>query len=285
MTATLLDGILVSDVVKSSLKQQIESLSHNAIVPCLATILIGEDAPSIVYVNNKQKAAKSIGIRTLDYRLSYNTSEKEVIKLLQDLNNNKDVHGILIQLPLPDHLNTYQVLNHVDPNKDVDGLTTMNAGLIFNSRSNLIPCTPLGIIELLGYYNIPLKGMDAVVINRSSLVGKPLACLLLEKDVTVTICHSSTKHLETHIKNSELIITAVGNRDKFVLTSEVLNDNSIVIDVGTNRINGKLCGDVDFPSVKDKVRYITPVPGGVGPMTISMLLKNTVIAAKQYLSK
>jgi methylenetetrahydrofolate dehydrogenase (NADP+)/methenyltetrahydrofolate cyclohydrolase len=234
----------------------------------------------LVYINNKQKAANSIGIRTLDYRLHTTISQTELIRLIEKLNLDSAVHGILIQLPLPDHLDKYKVINMVDPKKDVDGLTFINSGLLLNEKTNLIPCTPLGIMELFRFYEIQLDGSNVLIINRSNLVGKPLASLLLSKNSTVTISHSHTNNLKFFSQNADIVITAVGNRDSFVLTPDMVKNGATIIDVGTNRVDGKLCGDVEFERVREKASYITPVPGGVGPMTICMLLRNTVEASK-----
>ncbi|MBA3977455.1 MAG: bifunctional 5,10-methylenetetrahydrofolate dehydrogenase/5,10-methenyltetrahydrofolate cyclohydrolase [Nitrosopumilus sp.] len=280
MTAKKLDGLLVSQSVKNELMVELLRLSESNVYPCLATILIGNDPASISYINNKQKTAKSIGIKTLDYRLSENTDQNDLSGLINKLNKDKDVHGILIQLPLQKHLDKFDVLNLIDPNKDVDGLTFLNSGLLLNNKSKLIPCTPLGVMTLFDYYNIDLDGATVAIINRSNLVGKPLSSLLLERNSTVITCHSRTKNLEELLQHSDIVITAVGNRDKFKLTKNMVKENSVIVDVGTSRVNGKLLGDVDFDDVKEKVSYITPVPGGVGPMTIAMLLKNTVQAAK-----
>ena len=282
LTAKIIDGLAVSNHIKNNLKNEISGLETKSVIPCLATILVGSDPPSLVYINNKQKAANSIGIRTLDYRLDGDISQTELIRLIEKLNLDSTVHGILIQLPLPDHLDQYQIINMVDPKKDVDGLTYVNSGLLFNNKTNLIPCTPLGIMELFRFYEIQLDGTNALIINRSNLVGKPLASLLLRKNSTVTISHSHTKNLILFSQNADIIITAVGNRDSFVLTHDMVKYGATIIDVGTNRVNGKLCGDVDFEMVKEKAGYITPVPGGVGPMTICMLLRNTVEASKAY---
>lgn len=280
MTAKILDGLLVSQSIKNELADEILKLNESNIYPCLATILVGNDPASISYINNKQKTAKSVGIKTLDYRLNENTSHNDLLGLIDKLNKDKDVHGILIQLPLQNHLDKFVILNLVDPNKDVDGLTFLNSGLLLNNKSKLIPCTPLGVMTLIDYYNIDLDGATVSIINRSNLVGKPLSSLLLERNSTVVICHSHTKNLDKHLQYSDIIITAVGNRTKFKLTKNMVKDNSIIVDIGTSRINGKLLGDVDFDDVKEKASYITPVPGGVGPMTIAMLLRNTVQAAK-----
>ena len=280
LTAKIIDGLSVSEHIKNNLRDEITMLVIKGVKPCLATIIVGSDPPSLVYINNKQKAAKSIGIRTLDYRLDGNISQSELITLIEKLNLDSTVHGILIQLPLPDQLDQYQVVNTVDPRKDVDGLTYINSGLLLNNRTKLVPCTPLGIMELFKYYEIQLDGANALIINRSNLVGKPLASLLLRRNCTVTISHSHTKNLSLFSQNADIIITAVGNRNSFVLTSDMVKNSATIIDVGTNRVDGKLCGDVDFELVKEKVDYITPVPGGVGPMTICMLLSNTVEASK-----
>jgi methylenetetrahydrofolate dehydrogenase (NADP+)/methenyltetrahydrofolate cyclohydrolase len=280
LTAKIIDGLAVSNHIKNGLKNEISELRTKAVIPCLATILIGSDPPSLVYINNKQKAAKSIGIRTLDYRLHTTISQTELIRLIEKLNLDSAVHGILIQLPLPDHLDKYKVINMVDPKKDVDGLTFINSGLLLNEKTNLIPCTPLGIMELFRFYEIQLDGSNVLIINRSNLVGKPLASLLLSKNSTVTISHSHTNNLKFFSQNADIVITAVGNRDSFVLTPNMVKNGATIIDVGTNRVDGKLCGDVEFERVREKASYITPVPGGVGPMTICMLLRNTVEASK-----
>ncbi len=280
MTAKIIDGLTVSQNIKESLKTEIDNLIKSGITPCLATILIGEDPPSIIYVNNKQKSANSIGIKTLDYRLDKGVSENELIQIIENLNSDTSVHGILLQLPLPRHLDQSKVINKINPTKDVDGLTFVNAGLLMNNQAKLIPCTPLGIMELLNYYDVELDGLKVLVINRSNLVGKPLVSLLLKKNATVTIAHTHTKDLTHFSRNADIIITAVGKRTSFILTADMIKEGSIIIDVGTNRIDGKLCGDVDFDEVKKKAGYVTPVPGGVGPMTICMLLKNTVEASK-----
>jgi methylenetetrahydrofolate dehydrogenase (NADP+)/methenyltetrahydrofolate cyclohydrolase len=280
LTAKIIDGLIVSQHVKENLKTEIEELRKVGKIPCLATILTGDDPPSIVYVNNKQKAANSIGIKTLDYRLDKSTSENEIIQIIENLNTDKSVHGILLQLPLPDHLDSYKIINKIKPGKDVDGLTFVNAGLLFNNKARLIPCTPLGIMKLFHFYNIHLDGSKVLIINRSNLVGKPLISLLLEKNATVTVAHTRTKDLIHFSQDADIIITAVGKRDSFVIRAEMIKEGAIIVDVGINRINGKLCGDVDFDEVKKKAGYVTPVPGGVGPMTICMLLNNTVEAAK-----
>jgi methylenetetrahydrofolate dehydrogenase (NADP+)/methenyltetrahydrofolate cyclohydrolase len=199
--------------------------------------------------------------------------------LIDSLNNDPTVHGILVQLPLPKHINEFSIINKIVPCKDVDGLTSINSGLLLHGEALLKPCTPSGIIELLDYYNIDIKSQNVTIINRSILVGKPLAFLMLERDATVTICHSKSANLGSLLLGADIIVTAIGDRDKFILKAEMVKEKAVVIDVGTNRKSGKLLGDVDFESVREKASWITPVPGGVGPMTIAMLLSNTVTAA------
>jgi len=285
LTAKILDGLLVSQKIKESLKDEIMHLTDNNIIPGLATILVGNDPPSITYVNNKQKTAKSINIKTFDYRMPENISQKELIDLINHLNLDSNIHGILIQLPLPSHLNKFEILNQVNPKKDVDGLTIYNTGLLLNEKATIVPCTPLGIIELLKFYKLNLEGLDIAIINRSNLIGKPLVSLLLKENATVTVCHSRTKSLSKFLNQSDMVISAVGNRQEFVIKKDMIKENSILIDVGTSRISGSLLGDFDFNDVYEKASYITPVPGGVGPMTICMLLRNTVHAAKNMLFK
>jgi methylenetetrahydrofolate dehydrogenase (NADP+) / methenyltetrahydrofolate cyclohydrolase len=281
LTGKVIDGRIVSSSVKSRVKSAVEKLKGDEIIhPCLATVLVGNDAASSTYVNSKQKAAADVGINTRDHKLESTISEKELIDLVILLNNDPDVHGILIQLPLPDHISEFTVINTISPLKDVDGLTPTNAGMLLSGKAVLKPCTPLGIMELLDYYNIKVESTDAVIVNRSNLVGKPLAILLLERNATVMMCHSKSTNLVDKLKSADLVVTAVGNRQRFTLKNNMVKDGAIVIDVGTSRHSGKVAGDVeDFQSMKEKVSWITPVPGGVGPMTIAMLLNNTVFAA------
>jgi methylenetetrahydrofolate dehydrogenase (NADP+) / methenyltetrahydrofolate cyclohydrolase len=281
LTGKVIDGLIVSSSVKSRVKSAVEKLKEDEIIhPCLATVLVGNDAASSTYVNSKQRAAADLGISTRDHKLESTISQKELIDLVILLNNDPDVHGILIQLPLPDHINEFTVINTINPLKDVDGLTPINAGMLLSGKAVLKPCTPLGIIELLDYYNIKVESTDAVIVNRSNLVGKPLAILLLERNATVMMCHSKSTNLVDKLKSADLVVTAVGNRQRFTLKNNMVKDGAIVIDVGTSRHGGKVAGDVeDFQSMKEKVSWITPVPGGVGPMTIAMLLNNTVFAA------
>jgi len=279
----IISGIEVSSKIKEELIIEIQNLKKRSIYPCLSTILVGNDPASAIYIRNKHRACCEVGIHTNDNKIESSIKEKELIELIKTLNEDKKVHGILMQLPLPDHINQFNVINTIEPQKDIDGLTYYNAGLLLNRKPSFIPCTPLGVMELLKYYNVELKGKDAIIINRSILVGKPLALLLLDKDATVTICHSNTKNLEEKIRNSDIVVSAIGNRKLFTLTADLVRDNAIVIDIGISRANGKVIGDADYEKVSKKVSGITPVPGGVGPMTIAMLLKNTVLAASRVI--
>lgn len=279
MPGRLIDGNVVSASIRSKLTTRVSTLNENGTSPCLATILVGNDPASSLYVQNKQKAAKQVGLVTQDHRLDDNLQENELALLIDSLNNDPTVHGILVQLPLPKHINEFSIINKIVPCKDVDGLTSINSGLLFHGEALLKPCTPSGIIELLDYYNIDIKSQNVTIINRSILVGKPLAFLMLERDATVTICHSKSANLGSLLLGADIIVTAIGDRDKFILKAEMVKEKAVVIDVGTNRKSGKLLGDVDFESVREKASWITPVPGGVGPMTIAMLLSNTVTAA------
>lgn len=279
MVARIIDGKVVSEDVKARVKKAVDELKASRVQPCLATVLVGDDPASATYVGSKQKDAKEVGILTRDHRLAVTFKQSELVELVQLLNNDPAVHGILVQLPLPSHIDEIEIINVLSPLKDVDGLTPYNAGMLQNGMALLKPCTPSGIIELLDYYKIDVSGMDAVIVNRSNLVGKPLAFLLLERNATVTVCHSKTKDLDKKLRNADLVVTAVGNRQRFTLTADMIKEGAVIIDVGTARVGGKLTGDADFDSVKQKASWITPVPGGVGLMTRAMLLKNTVSAA------
>lgn len=279
MVARIIDGKVVSEDVKARVKKAVDELKASRVQPCLATVLVGENPASATYVGSKQKDANEVGILTRDYRLAATFKQSELVELVQLLNNDPAVHGILVQLPLPSHIDQIEIINVLSPLKDVDGLTPYNAGMLQNGTALLKPCTPSGVIELLDYYKIDVSGMDAVIVNRSNLVGKPLAFLLLERNATVTVCHSKTKDLDKKLRNADLVVTAVGNRQRFTLTADMIKEGAVIIDVGTARVGGKLTGDADFDSVKQKASWITPVPGGVGLMTRAMLLKNTVSAA------
>jgi methylenetetrahydrofolate dehydrogenase (NADP+)/methenyltetrahydrofolate cyclohydrolase len=274
-----IDGIAVATHVKEAVNAAVKELLDTGIIPCLATVLVGEDPASATYVRNKQKACAVVGITTKDHKLPATFSQKEMNSLIELLNKDDTIHGILVQLPLPTQLDEFSTTSRISPLKDVDGLTPYNIGLLTSGRSSLKPCTPSGIMELFNYYKIDLEGKNAVIINRSNLVGKPLYNLMLEKNATVTTCHSRTRNIKEHCLSADIIVTAIGDRSKFILTDDMVKEGVVVIDVGTARLDGKLVGDVDYDKVIKKASFVTPVPGGVGPMTIAMLLKNTVTAA------
>jgi len=279
MAGQKIDGIEVSNAVKEILKSAVEKLNSEDVVPCLATVLVGDDPASATYVKNKHNACEKVGIKTKDHKLSADTTQKELDKIIDNLNNDKEVHGILVQLPLPKQLNEFATISRISPIKDVDGLTPQNVGLLSMGKSILRPCTPSGIMEMFYYYKINLQGKNVVMINRSNLIGKPLYHLLLQNNATVITCHSKTENLHEYCKNADVIITAVGDRAKFKLTSDMIKQDAIVIDVAISRYEGKLVGDADYDDIIQKASWATPVPGGVGPMTVAMLLKNTVTAA------
>ena len=276
--AIIIDGKLVAQEVKAKVSKKVKELQKNGITPGLAVIIIGNNQASRIYVNNKKKACAEVSIYSKEYALPDTTSQKELIELISKLNNDDSINGILVQLPLPNHINEKAVIEAIDPLKDVDAFHEINVGKIMIGEYDLLPCTPAGIIELLNSQNIEIEGKHCVVVGRSNIVGKPMAMLLLHRNGTVTICHSKTKNLKEICKNADILIAAVG-KAKFI-TSDMVKKDAVVIDVGMNKDeNGKLCGDVDFDNVKKIASYITPVPGGVGPMTIAMLMKNTVTAA------
>ncbi len=274
----LIDGKLVSASVKEEVKKEVGELKEKGISVGLAVILVGDNPASKIYVNNKKKACEETGIVSSEYVLPENASESEVLSLVETLNNEKSVNGILCQLPLPAQIDEKKVIRAISPQKDVDAFHSENVGHIMIGDYSFLPCTPAGIMEMLKYYNIEVSGKNCVVIGRSNIVGKPMALLLLHKNGTVTVCHSKTVNLKEITKNADILVAAVG-KAKFV-TEDMVKEGAVVIDVGMNREEGKLCGDVDFENVSKKASFITPVPGGVGPMTIATLLKNTVTAAK-----
>ena len=279
MSGTKIDGLEVAKSIKHEVTEVVETLKSQNVIPCLATILVGDDPASQTYVKNKHKACEDTGIITKDHQPPTETSQNDLNELIDMLNDDPSVHGILVQLPLPNHLNEFDTTTRILPEKDVDGLTPHNVGLLATGKAVLKPCTPSGIIEMLDYYKISLEGKNIVVINRSNLVGKPLYHLLLQKNATVTTCHSKSIDLKKFCKDADIVITGVGNRDSFTLTSDMIKDNAIVIDVATTHHDGKLKGDTDFDDIISKASFASPVPGGVGPMTVAMLLKNTVTAA------
>lgn len=281
---TIIDGKAVSAAVKDEVKNEVEQLKKSGSVPCLAVVLVGNDPASKVYVGNKKKACEYCGIKSLEYLLDENTTEEELLSLINVLNNDSAVNGILVQLPLPKHINEEHIINSIVPSKDVDAFHPVNVGKIMIGNPDFLPCTPAGVMEMLKKHNIETCGKDCVIIGRSNIVGKPMAMLMLAANATVTVCHSKTANIKEKCKNADIIIAAVGKAG--FVTADMVKDGAVVIDVGINRNSeGKLCGDVDFESVSQKASYITPVPGGVGPMTIATLMKNTLAAFKLTLNK
>ena len=275
----ILDGKAVSLKVKESVKVRADELKKFGIEPTLAVVLVGEDKASQTYVRAKEKACNEYGIKSVAHRLSENTTQNELLALINVLNLDDSIHGILVQLPLPKHIDTNVVLAAIDPRKDVDGFHAVNVGKLVSGLDGFVPCTPLGVMEILKEYGIEVAGLNAVVIGRSNIVGKPMANLLLNASATVTVTHSKTKNLKEICKNADLIVAAIGR--PFFLKADMVKDGAVVVDVGINRLDdGRLVGDVDFENVAPKCSYITPVPGGVGPMTIAMLLNNTILAAQ-----
>ena len=278
MTGIKIDGKLIAQTVKDRVKKATDELKTDGINPCLATVLIGNNTASATYVRNKHKACEEVGIITKDHKLDESVSQQELNKIIDELNADTSVHGILVQLPLPKHLSEFATTSRISPIKDVDGLTPHNAGLLSMKKAALVACTPSGVMEMFDHHNIDLEGKNVVLINRSNLVGKPLYHLLLEKNATVITCHSRTKEIEKFCQSADIVITAVGDRTKFTLTPEMIKDNAIVVDVAITRFQDKLTGDCDYEKIIEKASFATPVPGGVGPMTVAMLLKNTITA-------
>ncbi len=274
----LFDGRVLSKQIKDELVIETQKLKENGINVTLAVIIVGGDPASRVYVNNKEKDCAELGIISKEFALGENTTQKELLELIEKLNNDNSVNGILCQLPLPKHLDERTVIAAINPQKDVDAFHTENVGKIMIGDFDFLPCTPAGVMEMIDRNNIEVEGKHCVVIGRSNIVGKPMAMLLLHRNATVTICHSKTVNLAEICKQADILVSAVG-RAKFV-TPDMVKEGAVVIDVGMNRYDGKLCGDVDFDAVCQKTSAITPVPGGVGPMTRAVLMKNTVHAAK-----
>ena len=278
----LIDGKKVSGQIRNRLAEELQELKKKTgKTPGLATVLVGDDPASAVYIRNKNKICGELGFQSFEQKLSANTSEEKLLQLVRELNSNKDIHGILVQLPLPDQIDSEKILQAIDPKKDVDGFHPVNVGKLVVGNALLTPCTPTGIIELIDHYDIEISGKHAVIIGRSNIVGKPVSMLLLQRNATITICHSRTQDLEEITRSADIIVAAVG-RANFV-TEEMVSEGTVVIDVGINRVDGKLTGDVDFEPVSKKASHITPVPGGVGPMTIALLMENTLKAFKDPL--
>ncbi|MGT2933029.1 bifunctional methylenetetrahydrofolate dehydrogenase/methenyltetrahydrofolate cyclohydrolase [Streptococcus catagoni] len=283
--AQIIDGRALAHKMQAKLADKVAELkAQSRIVPGLAVILVGDNPASQVYVRNKEKFALAAGFKSVTLRLSESTSQEELINIIQEYNNDDSIHGILVQLPLPNHINDKKIILAIDPHKDVDGFHPMNTGHLWSGRPLMVPCTPAGIMEMFREYKIDLEGKQAVIIGRSNIVGKPMAQLLLDKNATVTLTHSRTRHLSEITKQADILIVAIG-QGNFV-TKDFVKDGAIVIDVGMNRDdNGKLLGDVHFEQVSQVASLITPVPGGVGPMTITMLLEQTYQAALRSVSK
>lgn len=273
MSAVLIDGKQTAADIRAGLKELVEKNAGKGMLPCLAVVMAGDDAASAVYVRNKQKACEEVGILSVTHTLAASTSEEELLRLIAELNADETVTGILVQLPLPAHIDEKTILNAIDPEKDVDGFHPVNVGRLCTGEDAFVSCTPAGIVELLKRYKIPIEGRECVIVGRSNIVGKPLIQLMLKENATVTVCHSRTRDLADVCRRADILIAAIGKAG--FVTADFVKEGAVVIDVGINRgDDGKLCGDVDFDAVKEKASFITPVPGGVGPMTIAMLLKN-----------
>jgi methylenetetrahydrofolate dehydrogenase (NADP+)/methenyltetrahydrofolate cyclohydrolase len=280
MTATIIDGRAVSEIMRKKMRSRVESLGLRGLRPGLAVVLVGDDAASQIYVRNKAKACEDVGMHSEVFRYPADTSEADVLQKIAELNEDARIHGILVQLPLPGHIDNKKVLEAISPDKDVDGFHKQNVGALVTGQSDFPPCTPHGVMALLDHYQVPIEGSNAVVIGRSNIVGKPMALMLLARSATVTICTSRTRDLSQFTQIADIVVAAVGKAG--LVTADMIKEGAAVIDVGMNRLpDGKLAGDVAFEEVKEKAGYITPVPGGVGPMTITMLLANTLTAAER----
>ena len=278
--ATIIDGKALAKKIRENLKIECDELKQKGIIPTLAVIMVGDNPASNVYVRNKSKACDEVGIEYKEYLLGEDTTQEELLSLIENLNNNKEINGILLQSPVPSHLNINEAFKTITYSKDVDGFTPSSVGKLCIGEDTFICCTPYGVIKMFEEYKINLTGKDVVILGRSNIVGKPLIQCCLQKNATVTVCHSKTEDLKEHTKRADIIIAAIG-QSKFV-TADMVKEGVVIIDVGINRgEDGKLTGDVDFENVEKKASYITPVPGGVGPMTIAMLMNNVIKAAKE----
>ena len=276
---TIIDGKKVSQKIREELKEECKEIRKQGIIPKLAVIVIGDNAASKVYVRNKNKACQEIGIEYEEYFLKSEITQEKLIELIEDLNNRKDINGILLQSPIPNHLDINEAFRKISPEKDVDGFHPANVGKLILNQDTFVSCTPYGIMKLFAEYNIDLNGKHVVILGRSNIVGKPLIACCLNRNATVTVCHSKTENLEEHTKKADILIVAIGKAN--FVKKEMIKDGAVIIDVGINRTDeGKLTGDVDFENVKDVAGYITPVPGGVGPMTIAMLMNNVIKATR-----
>lgn len=280
MTARIIDGKGISDEIKATIKVEVERLKEKGITPGLAVVLVGENSASKVYVKNKQKACENVGIYSEEHKLPETAAQEELLSLVNRLNKDSKIHGILVQLPLPKHIDSDTILKAISPSKDVDGFHPYNIGMLLIGQPIFIPCTPYGVMKMIEHTGIPVEGKIAVVVGRSNIVGKPVALLLMQKNATVTICHSRTKDLNEICRRADILVAAIGRQR--MIKADMVKEGAVVIDVGINRLdNGSLVGDVDYEEVSRKAGWITPVPGGVGPMTITMLLNNTLEAAKR----
>ncbi|HLE24776.1 MAG TPA: bifunctional methylenetetrahydrofolate dehydrogenase/methenyltetrahydrofolate cyclohydrolase FolD [Thermodesulfobacteriota bacterium] len=280
--AKIIDGKMVAEHLRKGIAEEVNNLKRKTgLVPGLAAVLVGDNPASQIYVRNKRKACEEVSIYSEEYKLPEETAESDLLTLIEKLNHDEKIHGILVQLPLPKQINESRILRTVSPLKDIDGFHPENVGLLVEGNSRFIPCTPHGVIKLLDYYGIEIQGKEAVVVGRSNIVGKPVSLLLLHRHATVTICHSRTKSLGEVTRRADILVAAIGRAK--LITEDMVKEGAVVIDVGINRLpDGKLAGDVDFENVCSKSSFITPVPGGVGPMTIAMLLWNTFSSARNY---
>jgi methylenetetrahydrofolate dehydrogenase (NADP+)/methenyltetrahydrofolate cyclohydrolase len=279
---TIIDGKALSNKIQEDIKNEVIELEQKGVIPGLAVLLIGDDPASHTYVKMKEKACEKVGFYSIVHKMPETISQEEIIETIKMMNENPRIDGILVQLPLPDHIDTEKILEVIEPSKDVDGFHPYNMGRVVEGLDSFAPCTPIGVMEMFKEYNIDLQGKDVCVVGASNIVGKPMAALMLNQNATVTVTHIFTKDLKSHTKKADIVVVGVGKPN--LITEDMVKEGATVIDIGINRLDdGRLVGDVDFPNVSKKCSYITPVPGGVGPMTIAMLLKNTLKAAKRRL--
>ncbi len=275
MSAKIIDGKKISEELRLSISEAVKNRKEGTRAPGLAVIIVGDNPASRIYVNNKKKACEICGFYSVEYALDECTEEKELLELIEKLNNDENIDGILCQLPLPKQIDESKVIDAICPEKDVDGFSPVNTGNLLTGKSCFAPCTPAGVVEMLKYEGIEIAGKHCVIVGRSNIVGKPAALLMLQENATVTVCHSRTKNLAEEVSRADIVIAAIGKAN--FITADMIKEGAVVVDVGINRLeSGKVTGDVDFEAVKEKASYITPVPGGVGPMTITMLMKNTL---------
>lgn len=280
MAAIKIDGKATAKQIREELKLRVQALRDKGIEPCLAVMLVGEDPASQIYVRNKRRACEDVGIRPVQVFLPADATQQQVVDEVRKLNQDESIHGILVQLPLPRHIDAVQVLDEISPEKDADGFHVINAGKLFSGRPSTLPCTPAGCIELLKRYNVPMSGKNAVVLGRSNIVGKPMAMLLMNENATVTVCHSKTADISAFTRQADIVVSAIGRAG--FLTGDMLKPGCAVIDVGINRLkDGRVVGDAEYASCESVAGWITPVPGGVGPMTIAILMRNAVLAAER----